>query len=109
MANTHSIYRNGKLHVEGIEGNSYTDTDVDPSTDYEYQVSAVNENGESELSETVAVKTEPEEPGDEEEGTEEQSLESLTVNQLKEQADEQGVEYPSNVRKTNLIDLIKDK
>lgn len=60
MTITHNVYRDGKLLAEGIEGNSYTDSNVEPSTDYEYQVSAVNENGESDLSEPVEVTTEPE-------------------------------------------------
>ncbi len=57
MPITYNIYRNGNLLAEGIEGNSYTDTNAEPSTDYAYQVSAVNENGESELSESVTVTT----------------------------------------------------
>lgn len=54
---THNIYRDGEQVASGIEGNSYTDSGLDPNTEYSYQVSAVNEAGESDLSEPVTVTT----------------------------------------------------
>lgn len=55
----YNVYRDGELIAEEIEEKTYTDNDVESSTEYEYQVQAVNEVGESPLSEIVTVTTEP--------------------------------------------------
>lgn len=57
---TYNIYRDGDKIAEDLTETSYTDTDLEPNTTYEYQVSAQNETGESELSETISVTTEEE-------------------------------------------------
>jgi hypothetical protein len=54
---TYNIYRNGKQVASDIEEKEYTDTGLESDTTYEYQVSAVNEYGESELSDELVVKT----------------------------------------------------
>lgn len=53
----YNIYRDGEKIASGIEDNEYTDTDLTPNTVYEYQVSAENSVGESELSDPVTVTT----------------------------------------------------
>lgn len=57
MATTYKIYRDGSEVASGITEKTYTDTELTPNTTYEYQVSAVNETGESELSSPVSVTT----------------------------------------------------
>lgn len=57
MATTYNLYRDSEKVAEGIEDTSYTDEDLEPNTDYQYQVGAVNDNGESELSEAITVHT----------------------------------------------------
>lgn len=54
---TYNLYRDGEVIANGIEGNSYTDTGLEPNTAYSYQISAVNKYGESELSDPVMVTT----------------------------------------------------
>ncbi len=54
---TYNIYRNGEKIASGIKEKTYTDTGLTPNTEYEYQVSAENSVGESELSEKVIVST----------------------------------------------------
>ncbi|AIC95445.1 fibronectin type III domain-containing protein [Shouchella lehensis] len=54
---TYNVYRNGEQVANGLTEKTYTDTDVQPNTAYEYQVSAENEVGESELSEPIEVET----------------------------------------------------
>lgn len=54
---TYNVYRNGEQVASGLTDKTYTDTDVQPNTAYEYQVSAENEVGESELSEPIEVET----------------------------------------------------
>lgn len=54
---TYNIYRDGEVIANGIEGNSYTDTGLEPNKTYSYQISAVNKYGESELSDPVMATT----------------------------------------------------
>ena len=64
---TYNVYRDGVRIAENVKDNFYTDSNLDPDTTYKYQVSAVNEYGESELSNTVTVTTEKTEEETEEE------------------------------------------
>jgi len=57
---TYNVYRDGVKIAEGITDSTYTDEGLTPDTTYEYQVSAVSEYGESELSEKISVTTEEE-------------------------------------------------
>lgn len=59
MVTTYSVYRNGSKIASDLTEKTYTDTGLDPDTEYTYQVSAENEYGESELSDPVALKTLP--------------------------------------------------
>lgn len=54
---TYNVYRDGEKVASGLEEKTFTDTDLTPNTSYEYQVSAENSVGESELSDPVNVKT----------------------------------------------------
>src|SRR5699024_11146541 len=56
---TYNIYRDGEKIASGIEEKTYQDTGLSANTEYEYQVSAENEHGESDLSEVVVVTTDP--------------------------------------------------
>ncbi|WP_078392082.1 Ig-like domain-containing protein [Shouchella patagoniensis] len=56
---TYNVYRNGEQVASGLTEKTYTDTGLEPNTTYEYQVSAENEAGESELTEAITVETEP--------------------------------------------------
>lgn len=67
MSVTYNIYRNGGKIASGIQENTYTDTGLDPNTSYQYQVSSVNEFGESELSKVLTVTTEDVDDTEEEE------------------------------------------
>ncbi|MBU8597374.1 MULTISPECIES: fibronectin type III domain-containing protein [Shouchella] len=63
MATTYNVYRDGVKVASGLTAKSYTDTDLTPSTTYEYYVTAENEYGESDPSATVEVTTDaPHEP-----------------------------------------------
>ncbi|GLO66132.1 fibronectin type III domain-containing protein [Oceanobacillus kimchii] len=65
MATTYNVYRDGGKIASNLTEKLYTDTNLTPNTTYEYQVSAQNETGESELSEAISVTTNdsvPEEP-----------------------------------------------
>lgn len=62
MATTYNVYRDGEKIKSGLTAKSYTDTGLKPNTTYEYQVSAQNEFGESELSSPISVKTNGVEP-----------------------------------------------
>ncbi|MEY8763346.1 MULTISPECIES: Ig-like domain-containing protein [Clostridium] len=55
---TYNIYRNGAKIEEGLTEKDYTDTGLESNTEYSYQVSAVNEAGESPLSTALQVTTE---------------------------------------------------
>jgi len=57
LATTYNLYRDGQLVVSGLTEKTYTDTDLNPNTDYEYAVRAVNENGQSDLSDAITVHT----------------------------------------------------
>lgn len=59
MATTYNVYRDGKKIASDIEEKEYKDTGLEPDTEYEYQVSAEDEVGESDLSDKVVVKTDP--------------------------------------------------
>ena len=59
MATTYNVYRDGEKVASGIEEKTYQDTGLSANTEYEYQVSAENEHGESDLSEVVVVTTDP--------------------------------------------------
>lgn len=52
--NTYNVYRDGQKIKEGLTENNYTDTGLEANKEYNYQVSSVNEKGESPLS--VAIK-----------------------------------------------------
>lgn len=54
---TYNIYRDGEKIASDIEDKEYTDTGLTPNSKYEYQVSAVNSAGESELSDPITVTT----------------------------------------------------
>lgn len=54
---TYNVYRNGEKVASGLKEKAFTDTGLTPNTSYEYQVSAENSTGESELSDPVNVKT----------------------------------------------------
>src|SRR5699024_5823090 len=53
----YNIYRDGNKVADKVAKTEYTDTALQPDTTYEYQVSAVNKFGESELSDKVSVTT----------------------------------------------------
>lgn len=72
---TYNVYRDGEKVAEELTENSYTDTGLEPGTTYEYQVSAENDAGESNLSEKVSVTTEEPEPEPEPEPDEPEGLE----------------------------------
>lgn len=57
MSVTYNVYRDGEKIKDGIAEKTYTDTGLTPDTEYNYQVSAVNEYGESELSDSLSVRT----------------------------------------------------
>lgn len=54
---TYNVYRNGSKIRDGLTATTFTDSGLTPNTNYSYQVSAVNEAGESPLSAALAVKT----------------------------------------------------
>jgi len=56
---TYNVYRNDEKIATGLTEKSYTDTNLTPNTEYTYRVSAENSAGESELSESITVKTLP--------------------------------------------------
>lgn len=62
MATTYNLYRDGEKIQSGLEDTTYTDDGLTSNTDYTYQVSAENENGESELSESITVHTDFSDP-----------------------------------------------
>ncbi|RFA36225.1 hypothetical protein CAI16_05400 [Virgibacillus dokdonensis] len=59
---TYNVYRDGSKIASGLTDKSYTDDSLTPNTQYQYQVSAENSAGESELSDPVTVKTKYSEP-----------------------------------------------
>lgn len=59
---TYNIYRDGTKVASGVKEKAYTDNDLTPNTRYEYQVSAENSAGESELSDALTVTTDYSEP-----------------------------------------------
>ncbi len=54
---TYNVYRNGERIADGLTKKTFTDTELSPNTTYDYQVSAENSIGESELSNPVTVTT----------------------------------------------------
>ncbi|MGM9923341.1 MAG: Ig domain-containing protein [Bacillus sp. (in: firmicutes)] len=54
---TYNVYRNGTKVKGDLTAPTFTDTGLTPNTSYSYQVSAVNDVGESALSEPLSVKT----------------------------------------------------
>lgn len=69
MAITYNVYRDGEKVASDLSEKEYTDTDLTPETTYEYHVTAQNEYGESEPSNTIEVTTdEPHEAPEEPEG-----------------------------------------
>jgi len=56
---TYNVYRNSEKVASGLTEKTYTDTELEPNTSYSYQVSAENEVGESELSESIVATTLP--------------------------------------------------
>ncbi|KNE22475.1 Ig-like domain-containing protein [Virgibacillus pantothenticus] len=59
---TYNVYRDGSKIASGLTDKIYTDDSLTPNTQYQYQVSAENSAGESELSDPVTVKTNYSEP-----------------------------------------------
>lgn len=57
MTTTYNVYRNGEKIKTGLTEKTFTDTGLTPNTSYEYQVSAENSVGESELSDPITVTT----------------------------------------------------
>ncbi|PEP90924.1 Ig-like domain-containing protein [Bacillus toyonensis] len=57
MKTTYNVYRNGNKVKEGLTETTCTDTGLTPNSSYSYQVSAVNDAGESILSEPLSVTT----------------------------------------------------
>ncbi len=69
MAETYNVYRDGNKIESGLTEKTYTDTALTPETTYEYHVTAENEHGESDPSNTVEVTTdESEDPPEEPDG-----------------------------------------
>ncbi|GAA0434443.1 hypothetical protein GCM10008934_24860 [Virgibacillus salarius] len=62
MTTTYKVYRDGNEIANGLTEKSFTDSELTPNTTYEYQVSAVNVNGESELSAPITVTTDYSDP-----------------------------------------------
>ncbi|MCC2249082.1 Ig-like domain-containing protein [Virgibacillus sp. AGTR] len=62
MATTYKVYRDGNEIANELTEKSFTDSELTPNTTYEYQVSAVNANGESELSAPITVTTDYSDP-----------------------------------------------
>lgn len=54
---TYNVYRNGEKIASNLTEKTYTDTGLDPDTEYDYQVSSENKFGESDLSNKLTVKT----------------------------------------------------
>lgn len=78
MATTYNVYRDGEQIASELTSATYTDTDLSPNTTYEYQVSTVNDFGESELSTAISVTTDEASP-DEPEGLEASDKTDTTV------------------------------
>lgn len=57
MTTTYNVYRDGEKVASGLSEKTFNDTGLIPNTSYEYQVSAENIIGESELSDPITVKT----------------------------------------------------
>lgn len=57
MSTTYNVYRDGEKIATGLSEKKFTDTNLSPNTVYEYQVSAENQIGESELSDPLTVRT----------------------------------------------------
>ncbi|MDV3428354.1 MAG: Ig-like domain-containing protein [Bacillota bacterium] len=55
--NTYNVYRNGQKIKDGLTEKNYTDIGLEPNTEYSYQVSAVNDKGESPLSTAIPGTT----------------------------------------------------
>ncbi|WP_077317579.1 Ig-like domain-containing protein [Virgibacillus proomii] len=59
---TYNVYRDGSKVASGLKEKTYTDEGLTPNTQYQYQVSAENLVGESELSDLVTLTTNYSEP-----------------------------------------------
>lgn len=57
MSVTYNVYRNGEKVASGLNSKTYTDSGLQPNTEYTYQVSAENLAGESDLTPPLTVKT----------------------------------------------------
>ncbi len=62
-ATSYNVYRDYELIASGIAAKSYTDNDLDPSTEYVYTVKAVNSIGESAASNEARATTESDNTG----------------------------------------------
>ena len=60
MSVTYNVYRDDEKVASGLNNKTFTDTDLTPSTEYKYHITAENEHGESEKSNTITVTTEEE-------------------------------------------------
>ena len=92
----YKIYADGEA-VGETEDKHFTVTDLKPGTTYEIKVT--NSSG----SQTVEVTTEQEEI---EVLTE--TYDDLTVAEIKELLDDEGIEYTNNMRKAELIELLQE-
>lgn len=105
---TYNVYRNGEKVASGLKEKAFTDTGLTPNTSYEYQVSAENSTGESELSDPVNVKTKYSDPASIEVSPKTNNLEvdatrSLTATVLPETA-KQTVTWASSDDATVSVD-----
>lgn len=60
MATTYNVYRDEEKVASGLSETSFTDTALTPGTAYTYYVTAENEHGESEASNSVTITTDEE-------------------------------------------------
>lgn len=63
MAITYNVYRDGEKIASSLTTKNFQDTGLTPETTYEYYITAENEYGESDPSNTITVTTDaPHEP-----------------------------------------------
>lgn len=58
MAKTYSVYRDNVKIAEGLTEKQYTDSPLQPDTEYKYKVS-VTEGGQEAFSDEITVRTDP--------------------------------------------------